>query len=134
MSCSVGSCCAEGRAIAIFEALGGLDRKYIEERNSTVSRITLAAERTKAKRPASGSVGPGGTGYGNGAYKPGSTPTTNKKRKDPGGVDLLASHWDKNLVAGLNTLTALLPEPYAENPQVFDLLPHSSIGHLISLS
>jgi baculoviral IAP repeat-containing protein 6 len=34
----------------------------------------------------------------------------------------------------LTTLTDLLPSPYAESAQVFDLLPHRSIGLLLSLS
>ena len=100
-----------------------------------------AVKRNKSKRPASNSVGPGGTGYGtgNGTGK-GLTSAwaTRGKRKlknnSTDSADVLVSDWDKTLVAGLTTLTALLPEPYAENAQVYDFLPHASIGHLISLS
>ena len=78
-------------------------------------------------------MGPGGTGYSTRVP----TAVSRAKRKlngDFASTDLLNSNWDKTLVAGLKTLTALLPEPYAENPQLYDMLPHPSIGHLISLS
>jgi hypothetical protein len=75
-------------------------------------------------------VGPGGTGYGRGNASLGKRKLTVTSTK----VDKLASDWDTNIVAGLTTLIALLPEPYAENAQVYDMLPHPSIGHLISLS
>jgi baculoviral IAP repeat-containing protein 6 len=140
-TCAVRSCCAEGRAIAIFEALGALDRQYIKERSITDSRVMAAVKRNKSRRPASNSVGPGGTGYGtgNGTGK-GLTSAwaTRGKRKSKSNstdsADVLVSDWDKTLVAGLTTLTSLLPEPYAENAHVYDMLPHASIGHLISLS
>lgn len=134
ISCKVQKCCAEGRAIAIFEALGGLDRKFIEDRNNTQSRINAAVEGRK-KSADSQSVGPGGTGYGTG-YDTGSRVPLQSKRKldDLTVVDALASNWDKTLVAGLTTLTTLLPDPYAENTLPYDILPHTCIGHLISVS
>jgi baculoviral IAP repeat-containing protein 6 len=134
-TCAVRSCCAEGRAIAIFEALGGLDRQYIKERNTTDSRV-LAAVKNNRKGSVSNSVGPGGTGYGT-DHTPTLTGTKTGKRKlkdNSTRAEVVVSNWDKTLVAGLTTLTALLPEPYAENAQVFDILPHASIGHLVSLS
>jgi len=142
-ACAVRSCCAEGRAIAIFEALGGLDRQFIKERSVTDSRI-LAAVKNNTKGPTSNSVGPGGTGYGTGggcgtSHMPTLTTARRGKRKLMNNstttvTDVAIPDWDKTLVAGLATLTALLPEPYAENAQVYDILPHPSIGHLISLS
>lgn len=137
MSCKVQTCCAEGRAIAIFEALGGLDRKFIEDRNNTQSRINAAAKGNKKKNPGSKSVGPGGTGYGTGSQCSNaiSAPSRGKRKLDDSTImDALASNWDKTLVAGLATLTTLLPDPYAENTCPYDVLPHTSIGHLISLS
>jgi baculoviral IAP repeat-containing protein 6 len=135
-TCAVRSCCAEGRAIAIFEALGSLDRQYLKERNTADSRV-MANVKKNGKRSASNSVGPGGTGYGTG-QRPTATGATRRgkgKLEDVStSADVLISNWDKMLVSGLTTLTALLPEPYAENPQVYDMLPHPSIGHLVSLS
>lgn len=89
----------------------------------------MAAAKTNRKSSASGSVGPGGTGYGRGN-------TSGKRKLNVVSTNVLklVSDWDKNVVAGLTTLTALLPEPYAENAQVYDMLPHPCIGHLISLS
>lgn len=46
----------------------------------------------------------------------------------------LTSHWDELIVRALSTLTSILPSPYADSAQVYDMLPHSSIGHLLSLS
>ena len=126
----VQKCCAEGRAIAIFEALGGLDRKFIEDRNNTQSRINAAVKGRK-EHPESQSVGPGGTGYGTGSH----TPSQSKRKLDDLSImDTLASNWDKTLVTGLATLTTLLPDPYAENTLPYDVLPHVCIGHLISVS
>jgi hypothetical protein len=139
-ACAVRSCCSEGRAIAIFEALGGLDRQFIKERSITDSRVLAAVKKNNTKGSASDSVGPGGTGYGiNGcstSRMPTSTANRRGKRKlmNNSTTDVAIPDWDKTLVAGLTTLTALLPEPYAENAQVYDFLPHASIGHLISLS
>jgi baculoviral IAP repeat-containing protein 6 len=134
-ACAIRFCCAEGRAIAIFEALGGLDRQYINERSLTDSRVSAAAANKNSNRSKYNSVGPGGTGYGTGEST--STWATRGKRKlnnDSTSGYLPVSSWDKTLVAGLTTLTALLPEPYAEKAQAYDILPHASVGHLISLS
>jgi baculoviral IAP repeat-containing protein 6 len=142
-ACAVRSCCAEGRAIAIFEALGGLDRQFIKERSVTDSRVLAAVKKNNTKGSASNSVGPGGTGYGTGSGYGGHMPTFTGARRGKRKLmnnsttivaDVAIPDWDKTLVAGLATLTALLPEPYAENAQVYDILPHASIGHLISLS
>ena len=49
-------------------------------------------------------------------------------------ADDVASRWDKMVVHALATLTELLPAPYTDNPHAYDILPHASIGHLLSLS
>lgn len=46
----------------------------------------------------------------------------------------VASRWEKMVVHALTTLTELFPVPYTNNSQVYDILPHVSIGHLLSLS
>ena len=136
-TCAVRSCCAEGRAIAVFEALGGLDRQYINERSTTNSRVMVAVKKNKGKGNASNSVGPGGTGYGtgHGSTSLGATGGKRKRKDDSSNnVGVIVSASDMTLVAGLSTLTELLPAPYAEDAQVYDMLPHASLGHLISLS
>ncbi|KAH9486335.1 Baculoviral IAP repeat-containing protein 6 [Psilocybe cubensis] len=129
--CPVLKCCAEGRAIAIFEVLGGFDRQYNVERTASESRA-LAIAKNQSKRTKK-SVGPGGTGYGiddgaYGYYGGGPKEKSNSRQKDA------AQKWDKILLSALNTLTELLPAPYADDPQVYDMLPQASIGHLINLS
>lgn len=140
--CSALTCCAEVRAIALFEALGGFDRLYLAERASSDQRSKQAA--TKYRKSATSSVGPGGTGYGMGIS--GLHPfATNKhhrahhKGKAPAGSSssrtaLSADHWDEVLLRALSTITMLLPSPYSDSAQVYDMLPHSSVGSLLSLS
>ncbi|PPQ77024.1 hypothetical protein CVT25_014841 [Psilocybe cyanescens] len=142
--CPIMRCCAEGRAIAIFEILGGFDHHYITERAASELRASVIAK-SQSKR-AEKSVGPGGTGYGYGgetgvgyggsgdryagrrSTNDSDSASGTKHQKD------LAQHWDNIVVRALNTLTELLPAPYANDPQVYDILPHVSIGHLINLS
>ena len=129
-------CCAELHAIAIFEVLGAFDRQFLSERATANSRALANIARNNSTSKGN-SVGPGGTGYGADeshtytAYK-------NSRSKAPlisGKVKPAAtSHWEKVVVHALVTLTELLPAPYTENPQVYDILPHVSIGHLLSLS
>ena len=138
------NCCAEGRAVAIFETLGGFDRQYIGERANSDSRALAALATIKSNL--NHSVGPGGTGYGigsgtSGPILYGSSPVSGRcdKASDRSNVKLtpneqLAMHWEEIIMRALNTLTELLPSPYAESAQVFDLLPHGSIGPLLSLS
>lgn len=132
-TCVIRSCCAEGRAIAVFEALGELDRQYIKERSTSHSRVMAAEKRNKSMRSASNSVGPGGTGYGTGHSLTSMGATRGKRKLKDQSTMSNAPIFDW-LVAGLTTLTSLLPEPYAENAKVYDMLPHASIGHLISVS
>ncbi|KAF7307392.1 UBIQUITIN-CONJUGAT-2 domain-containing protein [Mycena indigotica] len=133
--CKVESCCAGVRAIAIFECLGGFDRLTLGEKVSSESRSSQLA---RQKYPKSRTVGPGGTGYGTGGqtgYSPG-----NSKNKAAAAAaaasrqNQLSDHWDELIVRAFQTLTQLLPSPYADDAQEYDLLPHSSIGDLISLS
>jgi baculoviral IAP repeat-containing protein 6 len=134
------NCCAEGRAIAIFETLGSFDRQYIAEKATSASRALAALAKTKSGN--NHSVGPGGTGYGTGSgtggsYLPASTGSrevSNNSSLKPTPNEQLAMHWEETLMRALNTLTELLPSPYAESAHAFDLLPHRSIGPLLSLS
>lgn len=135
------ACCAENRAIAMFEALGGLDRQFLIEQAAAVSRASAIAKNSVKTH----SVGPGGTGYGTGNSGPsagshahwrnGPKKTTRKtKNMEEDTVGKSADHWEKNVVRAMNLLAELLPAPYSESVQVYDMLPHASIGFLISLS
>ena len=89
----------------------------------------MAKTKTKA---ASQSVGPGGTGYGiesrvNYNYaKPGRGKEAPKRTK--------ATSWEIVVVRALQLLVELLPAPYSDTAHVYDMLPHATIGHLLSLS
>ena len=127
-NCSIMQCCAEMRAIAIFEVLGSFDRQFLGERAKVHSRALAAVARNNSAHKGN-TVGPGGTGYGTGSGGSKSkAPSTNSKVED------VASRWDRIVVHALATLTELLPAPYSDDPQVYDILPHASIGHLLSLS
>ncbi|KAF7337672.1 UBIQUITIN-CONJUGAT-2 domain-containing protein [Mycena sanguinolenta] len=136
--CTVTSCCAGVRALAIFECLGGFDRQFLGERATSDSRaLALSQQMHKS----SNSVGPGGTGYGTdsrgGGYGRGGGRGRGRGRGGKGKnarTAELISHWDEIVVRALNTLTSILPSPYADAAQVYDMLPHPSIGHLLSLS
>lgn len=130
-TCSVISCCAEARAIAIFETLGGFDRQYINERATSDSRALALA---KKKSGAKDTVGPGGTGYGTDSGSGYNQSLTLSQPSAPSKTQKLAAHWDDVIVRALNTLTRLLPSPYGDLPEVYDLVPHASIGLLLSLS
>ncbi|KAJ6601347.1 hypothetical protein DFH09DRAFT_1127533 [Mycena vulgaris] len=139
--CTVESCCSGVRALAIFECLGGFDRQFLGERATSESRALALSQQVQSQ---GASVGPGGTGYGTdgvrGSYRArghgrgrgrgrGSQPAASSSRA----VEL-AAHWEEIVVRALNTLTAILPSPYADASQMYDMLPHASIGHLLSLS
>ncbi|KAI1793068.1 hypothetical protein LXA43DRAFT_1127421 [Ganoderma leucocontextum] len=146
--CAVETCCTNVRAIALYEALGGFDRQYLGEREVSDQRAREAA--AKAQKNQVGSVGPGGTGYGmdsryggSGAYSytrgggrgggrgRASASTSNG---EPSPLDTLAQHFDEVIVRALNTITGYLPAPYADNPQMYDILPHQTIDALLSVS
>lgn len=150
------SCCTEIRAIALFEALGGFDRQYLGERAMSDSRAKETASKHRKLRVAT--VGPGGTGYstgstGSGYDYYGSGEDTHSwgphaprgRGRDSGrgrGAVItdhstqatLAAHWDELLIRALKTATSLLPAPYAEDAQVYDMLPHSSTAQLLQTS
>ncbi|RDB28691.1 hypothetical protein Hypma_016004 [Hypsizygus marmoreus] len=131
--CAAINCCAAGRAIAIFETLGGFDRQIIGEQATSESRAQAAIGKAKSNHA---TVGPGGTGYGTGSgYYGGrgrglssSAPQRNTRAEG------LAKHWEEIVVRALTTLTDLLPSPYSDDVKEYDLVPHSCIGLLISLS
>ncbi|KAJ7201312.1 hypothetical protein GGX14DRAFT_524435 [Mycena pura] len=131
--CTIGNCCAGVRALAIFECLGGFDRLFLGERATAESR---ARELSKQNQSKGTSVGPGGTGYGTdgrGSYSHtrgrsrGRTVQSSKLTK-------VAAKWDELVAKALKTLTQLLPSPYADAALEYDLLPHASVGYLLSLS
>ncbi|GJE89509.1 hypothetical protein PsYK624_056110 [Phanerochaete sordida] len=158
-SCQVLSCCAEIRAVALFEALGGFDRQCIGERAMSNSRAKETAS-TRRKTPAS-TVGPGGTGYATGStggfdfyelefddylHMPSAPRGRGRGRSrgrgrgqqatttDHSTQAALAAHWDEIIVRALKTVTSLLPAPYADEAQVYDMLPHPSITALLQMS
>ncbi len=122
--------------MALFETLASFDKIFIAEKENAKKRIKSAQQTSK---PVS-SVGPGGTGYGQGREHHvhthnGSRGGTNEsKRKGKGQTTDTESQWDETVVTMLHLITKLLPEPYAQIPQTFDLLPHASIGQLLIMS
>ena len=125
-------CCAELRAIAIFEILGAFDRQFLGERAEANSRALAAVAQNNFALKGK-SVGPGGTGYGTDMYpvSRGSKYKASATKDEANGVAL---RWEKVVVHALATLTELLPAPYTDNPQIYDILPHVSIAYLLSLS
>ncbi|KAF9010312.1 hypothetical protein BDZ89DRAFT_1078249, partial [Hymenopellis radicata] len=113
------------RAVALFETLASFDKVYLAEKESYNKRVKSARQTSKAVS----SVGPGGTGYGQGGdlHRHGGSRGHTDERKSKGKVD-------KTVVTMLHLITKLLPEPYAEIPQTFDLLPHASVGQLLIMS
>ncbi|KDR85653.1 hypothetical protein GALMADRAFT_218749 [Galerina marginata CBS 339.88] len=133
--CTALNCCAEVRAIAVFETLGGFDRLFITERAASDTRALAISTKMKSKVS---TVGPGGTGYGNG-HGGSSHQSQNQrgKAKAEGSKSKqkkVGDHWDTVLLRTLNLLTELLPAPYTDDVQAYDILPHASLGYLISLS
>ncbi|KAL0569727.1 hypothetical protein V5O48_012242 [Marasmius crinis-equi] len=139
--CQVTSCCAEGRAIAIFECLGGFDWQYLGEQETSATRVQKA---TQGRSSSSSSVGPGGTGYSTGGdyhyhhHHRGSTKSSrgrgSRTRSTEKNTEALSEHWDQIVTRTFRILVELLPRQYADDAEVFDMLPHSSIGNLIALS
>jgi len=77
-------------------------------------------------------VGPGGTGYG-------MESRTNYNYATPGGGKeapkrTKATSWEIAVVRALQLLVELLPAPYSDTAHAYDILPHATIGHLLSLS
>ncbi|KAJ4485664.1 hypothetical protein J3R30DRAFT_3282130 [Lentinula aciculospora] len=138
--CTVHTCCAEVRAIAIFEALGGFDRQYIGEKTISHTRAVAIVTDSK-KNGTSASVGPGGTGYGvghgghgRGKLKGTFSEAEREAYREAARHKELADFWEVVVTRALRMIAALLPSPYADSPQAYDLLPHPLIGHLLSSS
>ncbi|VDC05755.1 unnamed protein product [Peniophora sp. CBMAI 1063] len=155
--CEAITCCADVRAIALYEALGAVDRLYNGEQKASAQRAHKAAKERSTE--ASNSIGPGGTGYGTGsddydghhptggfyAYRGGYgarlKPTRGHGRRGSRATrttkhnaEAVADGWDQTIVRALRVITLLLPEPYADDPKTYDLLPHAAIGPLLGLS
>ncbi|KAL4253632.1 hypothetical protein ABKN59_003427 [Abortiporus biennis] len=121
---------------ALFEALGGFDRLYLNEQQTANTRAKEAAAK---RRSTVGSVGPGGTGYGGrgsrgrgrGRGRGGYGENNNSASSGP---STMVGHFDELIVRALTTITMLLPSPYAENAQTYDMIPHGSISSLLLLS
>jgi hypothetical protein len=134
-------CCAEVRAIALFEALGGFDRHYLGERATSASRSKAAMEKYRTTN--GGSVGPGGTGYGTDSHYSdyrGNSSRGRGGRRAPDDDQMpsrsmeLIAHADVIIVRSLLTITMLLPSPYSDTPHEHDILPHPTIALLILTS
>ncbi|RXW24586.1 hypothetical protein EST38_g1275 [Candolleomyces aberdarensis] len=59
--CEAVECCADARAIALYEALSAFDREYLADKASAETRAKEMKKQPKASRVKT--VGPGGTGY-----------------------------------------------------------------------
>ncbi|KAI0652529.1 hypothetical protein C8Q79DRAFT_938107 [Trametes meyenii] len=130
-TCSVETCCAKVRVVALFEALGGFDKQRLGERATSDER---ARKTSKARKSKMNSVGPGGTGYGTGhqggrinEQKPVASFKDDHRNS-------LALHFDEIIVRALRTVTSYLPAPYSEDPQIYDMVPHPSIASLLQMS
>ncbi|OSD00825.1 hypothetical protein PYCCODRAFT_1478855 [Trametes coccinea BRFM310] len=140
MDCPVKTCCAEVRAIALFEVLGAFDRQYLEERATSDERARETA--AKARYTHTGSVGPGGTGYGcdNRGWGDNRRRGRGRGRGRAGEDDIppqdSASHsrFDEVIACAIKTVTDYLPSPYRDDAQMYDMLPHPSIGSLLLAS
>ncbi|KAJ3510746.1 hypothetical protein NLJ89_g4497 [Agrocybe chaxingu] len=119
--------------VDVDEMDSAFDRQLIAEKAAADCRASTIAKTTKSAPAAS--VGPGGTGYGRDAGYPASRGNNRNRAQDKvAEPSKKALQWETTIVRILKTLVELLPAPYAEDPQVYDMLPHPSIGHLISLS
>ncbi|ESK87451.1 ubiquitinating enzyme [Moniliophthora roreri MCA 2997] len=128
--CPVLSCCAEGRAIAICELLGGFDWHLLGEQETSATRAQAAVDR-RAQASSHRSVGPGGTGYSIGYTGRGDH--SNSKPKNSR-AEALSKHWDELVTRAFKLLNDLLPRQYEEGAKLFDILPHSSLGSIMALS
>lgn len=142
--CVVETCCAQVRAIALFEALGGFDRQFLGEKASSDERARASTARTKGN--SIDSVGPGGTGYGSGSSHASWHVNGGGRGRGRGKAhsevshpkksysDTIAAHWEEIVARALEILTRYLPDPYSNNAQIYDMIPHESIQSLLSLS
>lgn len=136
-SCPVLNCCAEVRALAVFETLGAFDRLVLYERETAASRARKFSKSTGD----AGSVGPGGTGYATGygvfAHEMLQQSQPQAQQQNTSVVNSSedhTAHSDRITCCALETLIKLLPAPYSADPQTYDFLPHPSLGPLLALS
>lgn len=131
-NCPVIACCAEARAIAIFETLSVFDKQFLDQREKSAARAQAFSMNSRAVTALS--VGPGGTGYG---INSNTFQTTNAASKPHVQATILpdtSRKWEEIVLRTLQTLMEFLPAPYKEDSQVYDMLPHASIGLLLSTS
>ncbi|KZT27605.1 hypothetical protein NEOLEDRAFT_1176617 [Neolentinus lepideus HHB14362 ss-1] len=136
-TCPVSTCCAEVRAISLFETLSAFDQLYLNERYNSDKRAKAAAA-SRQSRVAS--IGPGGTGYsmGRDSYaeplrglgKGSSSSIATSLSKSAS----MEKHWEELCTRFLLTVTELLPSPYSDSEAIYDLIPHQSIRSLLFLS
>ncbi|KAF8323801.1 hypothetical protein DL93DRAFT_2123554 [Clavulina sp. PMI_390] len=130
-SCSVITCCADVRAIALFEALSALDRNHLGSKGDPGS----SKPSTKKGKNAVTTTGKGGTGYGV-ASRYG--PHAHHRLSDPeSSMHENPAHsngLEPNIfvVRTFELTSQLLPKSSSE--EVYDLLPNPIICPLLQLS
>ncbi|KAF6754275.1 hypothetical protein DFP72DRAFT_899833 [Ephemerocybe angulata] len=162
-SCQAFRCCAEVRTVALFEALSAFDRQYLAEKASAEAREKAIKAQPKTHANATVGPGGTGyaSGYGGEfgdefddddefdedddwefeAFLSGQSGAYNVQRRQPQALAIpeptedVITEADRALIQALSILTELLPAPYrGDEPAVYDLLPHPSVGALILLS
>lgn len=140
-ACAALACCAEGRAIALYEVLAGFDQQYLTERATSEARAV--ANLALSKQAQASTVGPGGTGYSTGHSGYAALPASGRGRGRGGAApappppgqasssQTHAAHWDRTLRIAFNLIKDLLPSPCSESQAIYDLLPHASTATLL---
>lgn len=135
-NCKVISCCADVRAIALFEVLGSVDREHIATIKSPSPVMVVPMKLGLGGK----TTGRGGTGYSTGINYGttihshnsgggrGSIPVTNRR------TDLEIQVKEEELACALETVSCLLPNPYAPDPRPYDFVPHPSVLPLLLTS
>ncbi|KAI0354631.1 hypothetical protein OH77DRAFT_1425701 [Trametes cingulata] len=76
-----------------------------------------------------------GHGRGSGRGRPtGGQGASSANPGNPAHRDPMAARFDQIIVLALKTITDFLPSPYADDAQIYDMLPHAAIGSLLLLS
>ncbi|TFK56533.1 hypothetical protein OE88DRAFT_1741727 [Heliocybe sulcata] len=135
-TCSVWTCCAEVRAIALFETLSAFDQLYLNERRGSDERAKAAAA---GRQSTTTSVGPGGTGYSMGNHESRGPSSGRGKKSSTIAISSrklasMGKQWEELCTRFLLTVTQLLPSPYNGSEAIYDLIPHESIRALLLLS
>lgn len=128
--CDVLSCCAEVRAIALFETLGALDRNYLASKldiHSSGSPNKPSAKNKKQTQTTQ-TTGQGGTGYS--VENRGASGSTSSAKRPPEVDPSIGSNL--TAIRALQFISQLLPNPTSD--MLYDLLPHPAIKHLLQLS